>query len=179
MKTLALLAALLIAGPAPATSWKGQRPAATVVETVRADARLGTLARALEVAGLDALLGGTGRFTLYAPSDAAFAALPPGTLETLLLEENRDRLERLLRYHVDDRELRSRDLPAAVIRVRTLLEESRVCVGRAPGGVRVTDAQGGAARVTEGDIRTANGTIHVIDRVLVPGGVPDCTELAG
>jgi uncharacterized surface protein with fasciclin (FAS1) repeats len=43
----------------------------------------------------------------------------------------------------------------------------------------VTDAQGGAARVTEGDIRTANGTIHVIDRVLVPGGVPDCAELTG
>jgi uncharacterized surface protein with fasciclin (FAS1) repeats len=181
MRPIALaFAALLAATPAHAT-WKRldapERPAETVAELARADARLATLVQALEAAGLDALLDGGGRFTLYAPSEAAFAALPPGTLDALLLEENRARLVALLRYHVDDRELRSRDLPEAVIRVQTLLKESRICVGRRDGGVAVADAGGAVATVTEADIRAANGTIHVIDRVLVPGGVPDCAPV--
>ena len=182
MRTVALLAALLVATPALAT-WNTHRvpsrPAETVSDRVRADDRLGTLARVLEAAGLIGLLDRPGRVTLWAPSDAAFAALPGGTLEALLLEENRARLDDLLRYHVDDRELRTRDLPEAVIRVKTLLEASRICVARVPGGLSVADAQGDAARVVEADILAANGTIHVIDRVLVPGGIPDCGPPAG
>jgi uncharacterized surface protein with fasciclin (FAS1) repeats len=179
MRLIAILTLLLATAPAHATWKKAPRPSASVAETARSDARLGTLMRVLSAAGLEDLLDGSGAVTLYAPSDAAFDALPPGTLDALMLDENRDRLRDLLRYHVDDRRLRRRDLPEGVIRVKTLLGESRICVARSVAGLTVTDANGGTARTIEADIRGADGVIHVIDRLLIPGGIPDCTALTG
>jgi len=143
----------------------------------RADGRFDTLIAALDTAGLTGTIAGDGAFTLYAPSDAAFAALPSGTLETLLLDENRARLIELLTYHIDDRVLTTRQLPGQVIRVRTVLDGTGICVARTGDGITVTDATGAVARVTEADIRAENGVIHALDRVLLPGDLPLCNRM--
>ncbi|PWJ21114.1 fasciclin domain-containing protein [Jannaschia seohaensis] len=152
--------------------------AASLAELVRADARLSLLAAALDAAGLTGTIAQEGRFTVYAPTDDAFAALRPGLFEALLAAENRAQLTELLRYHLDDRVLTTRDLPNRVIRVQTLLDKSRICLERRGDGMVVIDANGGMAQVTEADIRADNGVLHVIDRVLVPGGIPVCEDLA-
>ncbi|TFL17923.1 fasciclin domain-containing protein [Jannaschia formosa] len=167
--TLKALAALLcLAAPASASS---------LAEVVREDGRFTTLLAALDAAGLTETIAGDGTFTLYAPSDEAFAALPSGTVETLLLEENRARLVEVLTYHLDDRILTTRQLPEQVIRVRTVLEGTGICIARVADGVTVTDATGAVARVTEADIRAENGVIHALDRVLLPGGLPRCQRM--
>ncbi|KIT18164.1 fasciclin domain-containing protein [Jannaschia aquimarina] len=157
--------AVIAAAPAGASS---------VIEVARAYARLGTLVTAIEAADLADMLAGPGPFTLYAPTDDAFADLPAGSVEALLDPANGDSLNRIVLYHVDDRALRSTDLPGGTIRVRTMLESARLCVTNDRDGVRLADSTQQEARVVEADVQADNGVIHVIDKVLVPGGLLDC-----
>lgn len=120
-----------------------------------------TLTAALEAADLVETLQGEGPFTVFAPTDEAFAALPEGTLEDLLKPENKDVLVKVLTYHVVPGAVMSTDLESG--EVETILEDATVEVTVSDDGVMVNDAN-----VVTADIEASNGVIHVIDKVILP-----------
>jgi len=134
---------------------------ADIVDTAVSAGEFKTLAAALEAAGLVETLKGSGPFTVFAPTDAAFAKLPDGTLEDLLKPENKDQLTAILTYHVVPGQVTAAEV--------TQLDEAKTVNGKtvevsAEGGnVRINDA-----RVTKADIAASNGVIHVIDSVILP-----------
>ncbi len=140
--------------------------AANIVETAQSAGQFKTLLAAAQAAGLADDLSGPGPFTVFAPSDAAFAKLGKKTIANLLKPENRAQLQAILKYHVLSGEVQAADVPRRATVVATLLGEGRngVRVRRNGHGVRVD-----SARVVKADIATDNGVIHVIDRVLIPG----------
>ncbi|GIX16962.1 MAG: fasciclin [Rhodothalassiaceae bacterium] len=162
------LAPLLVAGAI------GSASAATVVETAAADARFSTLVTAIKAAGLNEALSADGPFTVFAPTNEAFAALPEGRLDSLLQPQNRDQLTNILLYHVASGAIRSDDIPAGTTAVTPLLEGAVLCVTREGAAVSVADGSGPPARVVIADIEADNGVIHVIDKVLPPGSERAC-----
>lgn len=147
--------------------------AANIVDIAASDDRFSTLVSAVQAAGLVDTLSGPGPFTVYAPLDTAFAALPQGTLETILQPENRAQLIDVLLYHVDDRKLTSHDFAAGANYYKPLLASERLCI-TSHGGVTIADGTGQTASVVVADIKADNGVIHVIDKVLLPGKRPAC-----
>jgi uncharacterized surface protein with fasciclin (FAS1) repeats len=158
--TLALTALTLgLPGQAPV-----QAQSRTIVATAVAAGSFKTLAKALEAADLVATLEGTGPFTVFAPTDEAFAKLPAGTVETLLKPENKAKLRRILTYHVVSGKLMAAD----VVKVQTAKAVSGdTLTVQAHGGSVLVDA----AHVTKTDIAASNGVIHVIDAVMLPKGL--------
>ncbi|MEM1287333.1 MAG: fasciclin domain-containing protein [Pseudomonadota bacterium] len=154
-------AALALAG---AVLFTGGAQAANIVETAASAGTFNTLLAAAQAAGLADALATTDNITVFAPTDEAFAALPAGTVDSLLLEENRDQLVAILTYHVLPRELRSTDLPGRSIPVRTLNTSDTLRVNKSHSSVTVDQSN-----VVAADIEADNGVIHVIDRVLLPG----------
>ncbi|MBU2994470.1 fasciclin domain-containing protein [Octadecabacter sp. 1_MG-2023] len=148
--------------------------AETIVEIAAGDERFSTLVAAVSAAGLVDTLSGPGPFTVYAPVNDAFAALPEGTVETLLLPENKDQLTNVLLYHVDDRKLSANMIPAGSNYFRPILDSERLCITAGSGGVTIADGTGEMANVIIADIMADNGVIHVIDKVLLPGTRPAC-----
>lgn len=139
--------------------------AANIVETAKDAGTFGTLLAAAQAAGLaDALATGE-NLTVFAPTDEAFAALPEGTVETLLKPENKDQLVAVLTYHVVGRELTSNMLPGRTIHVKTIKSggDRTLAVKKSSSGVTVD-----GANVVAADIRASNGVIHVIDKVMLP-----------
>ena len=134
-----------------------------LVETAQAAGDFGTLLAAAEAAGLVETLTGEGPFTVFAPTDAAFAALPEGTVETLLKPENKDQLANILLYHVVPGKVMSTDLQDDM-EAGTALEGETVMIDL-DDGVKVE-----GATVTAADIEASNGVIHVIDSVILPEG---------
>ena len=141
----------------------------TIVDIAAGDERFSTLVAAVGAAELAEALSGPGPFTVFAPVNQAFEALPEGTVDTLLQPENRDQLTAVLLYHVDDRELTSNMLPAGSTPIRPMLEDARLCITAGSDGVTIADSTGEAANVIIADIQADNGVIHVIDKVLLPG----------
>jgi uncharacterized surface protein with fasciclin (FAS1) repeats len=123
----------------------------------------GTLLAAVTAAGLVETLQGAGPFTVFAPNDDAFAALPAGLVDALLKEENRDTLVKVLTYHVVSGAVLAADVATGDV---ATVEGSTIAVV-VGDGVIVTDS----AHVIATDIKASNGVIHVIDAVLVPSGV--------
>lgn len=162
--------ALAIAIGAAATTAK----AADIVDVAVGAGEFNTLAAALQAAGLVDTLKGEGPFTVYAPTDAAFAALPAGTVETLLKPENKAQLTNILLYHVDDRKLMAQMIPAGSNYFKPVLADSRLCITAGAGGVTIADGTGETANVVTADIAADNGVIHVVDKVLLPGKRPGC-----
>lgn len=155
-----VLAALGVAGCAQ------QEEGADIVDIASSDGRFTTLVAALGAAGLVDTLKGPGPFTVFAPTDDAFAALPAGTVESLLLPENKDQLTSILTYHVVPGAVTSDQVIGQRLSVATVEGSSVTIDGR--GGkfgptVKVNDAT-----VTQADIIATNGVIHVIDKVLLP-----------
>ncbi|MGQ9838488.1 MAG: fasciclin domain-containing protein [Cyanobacteriota bacterium] len=128
----------------------------TIVDVAVEAGSFTTLTQALEAAGLVDVLSGEGPFTVFAPTDEAFAALPEGTLEELLLPENREKLTQILTYHVIPGKALSTDLEAGEV---VTVEGSPVEISLADG-VMVNDAN-----VVTADIEASNGVIHGIDKV--------------
>ncbi|MCP3722409.1 fasciclin domain-containing protein [Paraburkholderia sp. CNPSo 3272] len=132
-----------------------------------------TLVAAVKAAGLVNTLSGAGPFTVFAPTNEAFAALPTGTVDTLLRPENKATLVKVLTYHVVPGRLTAHDLAMAVdngggkARLTTVEGDSLV-VTRDGEGWAVTDDRGAVAHVTIGDVMQSNGVIHVVDKVLMP-----------
>jgi uncharacterized surface protein with fasciclin (FAS1) repeats len=131
-----------------------------------------TLVAAVQAAGLVETLQGPGPFTVFAPTDDAFAALPAGTVETLLLPENLAQLQKVLTCHVVADELFSSEIAellanGGVARITTV-GGCVISARLANGGVELTDEAGGTSMVTIADVDQSNGVIHVIDAVLLP-----------
>ncbi|MCH7228408.1 CIA30 family protein [Haloferula sp. A504] len=142
-------------------TYGGEDGAKNLVETALADGRFSILAKALTAADFVDFLQADGEFTVFAPTDEAFKALPKGTLETLLKPGNREKLQAILKYHVLKG---STDLASALSagEAESILGEP-LAVGFSKGRVRVNDAA-----VVDADVRCSNGIIHVIDSVLLP-----------
>lgn len=140
--------------------------AANIVETADGAGTFGTLLAAATAAGLAGALATTDNITVFAPTDAAFSALPAGTVENLLKPENKDQLAAILAMHVLPRELASNMLPGRAIHVKTLNTDNMLAVTKSGSGVTV--AASNSANVVSADIKADNGIIHVIDTVLLP-----------
>ncbi|MEO1733464.1 MAG: fasciclin domain-containing protein [Pseudomonadota bacterium] len=157
-----------------AASFATAASSATVVDIAAGDDRFSTLVAAVSAAGLVDTLQGPGPFTVYAPVNDAFAALPAGTVETLLQPENRDQLVNVLLYHVDDRELTAEMIPAGSNYFKPVLASERLCITKDASGVSIADGTGDVANVVIANIQADNGVIHVVDKVLLPGERPAC-----
>jgi len=162
----ALLSLLAVVGAQPllAKTEVPDEPAkpANIVETAVAAGQFKTLAAALEAAGLIDALTGEGPFTVFAPTDEAFAKLPAGTVESLLKPENKEKLKSILLYHVVPGNVTAKQVMKLNGRTVKTLEGRSIKISTMHG-VTVDDA-----RVTKTDIHASNGVIHVIDTVLIP-----------
>ena len=160
MLTLTSLALVGMLAAAPA----GAQQTKNIVDTAVAAGSFTTLAKALAAADLVPTLQGPGPFTVFAPTDDAFAKLPAGTLDNLLKPENKDKLRRILTYHVVAGEVRA----AEVVKLQSAKAVSgdAITVKVRDGKVHVD-----GANVTKTDIQASNGVIHVIDAVILPKGV--------
>ena len=125
-----------------------------------------TLVAAVKAAGLVETLEGKGPFTVFAPTDAAFAKLPAGTVDSLLLPENREKLRRILTYHVVPGKLEAASLTEGK-KLKTA-EGEELTVKLKDGKVWIVDAKGGTSMVTISNVNQSNGVIHVIDSVIIP-----------
>lgn len=133
---------------------------ADIVDTAIAAGDFTTLVAAVQAAGLVETLKGEGPFTVFAPTDAAFAALPAGTVEDLLKPENKEQLAAVLTYHVVPGKVMSTDLTNGM--TAATVQGADVTI-MTEGGVKVNEAN-----VTTADIAASNGVIHVIDAVILP-----------
>ena len=132
-----------------------------IVDTAVEAGQFETLVAAVQAAGLVETLKGEGPFTVFAPTDEAFAALPEGTVESLLEEENRDQLQSILTYHVVSGKIMAEDAMDADS--ATTVQGQDLTITTMDGSVMIDDAT-----VIQADIETSNGVIHVIDGVLMP-----------
>lgn len=135
--------------------------AADIVDTAVANGSFKTLVTAVTAAGLVETLKGDGPFTVFAPTDDAFAKLPAGTVEDLLKPENKEKLIAVLTYHVVPGKVMAGDIAGKELMVKTV-QGSELTVN-AKDGVKID-----AASVVQADIETSNGVIHVIDQVVLP-----------
>ncbi|ABN75196.1 fasciclin domain-containing protein [Cereibacter sphaeroides] len=153
-KTLLALSLGLLAAPAFAET-------GDIVKTATGAGSFTTLLTAAEAAGLVDTLKGEGPFTVFAPTDAAFAALPEGTVEDLLKPENKEKLTEILTYHVVPGEVMSSDLTEGMT------------AETVEGGALTVTLEGGpkvnGVAISQPDVDASNGVIHVIDGVLMPG----------
>ncbi len=138
----------------------------TIAENAPNAPNLSTLVAAVQAAGLVETLAGPGPFTVFAPDNAAFEALPAGTVETLLEPANREQLTAILTYHVVPGALTASQLTDGA--TLTTVEGSPLTVGVSGGTVTITDESGNAATVSQADVLQSNGVVHVIDGVLMP-----------
>lgn len=154
---LGLVAAVATAGHHE----KDEMKAIDIVDTAVGAGQFNTLAAALTAADLVDTLKGDGPFTVFAPTDAAFAKLPEGTVEHLLKPENRDQLVAILTYHVVPGKVYAADV--VKLTSATTVNGSDVTIAVADGRVRIDNAN-----VVTTDIAASNGVIHVIDAVIIP-----------
>lgn len=157
----AVIVATLTASSAFAGSYGMKKD---IVDTAAANDSFDTLVAAVQAAGLAETLKSEGPFTVFAPTDDAFAALPPGTVENLLKPENRDQLVAVLTYHVIPGKVMSSDIAGKSLNVETV-QGSDVAID-AMSGVSVDNAM-----VVMADIEASNGVIHVIDNVILPDSI--------
>ncbi|QGG95948.1 fasciclin domain-containing protein [Actinomarinicola tropica] len=140
-----------------------------IVDTAVAAGSFETLVTAVQAAGLEETLRGEGPFTVFAPTDDAFAALPEGTLDTLLEDPEGD-LADILTYHVVEGEVLAADVVELDGQEVTTVNGATFTVNVGDdGSVSLTDAAGNTVNVVQTDIETSNGVIHVLDGVLLPG----------
>ncbi len=156
---IAVAACSPAASPTPAPATPAPTPG-DIVATANAAGSFGTLLEAATVAGLVETLQGEGPFTLFAPTDAAFAALPAGTLEGLLADP--EALKQILLYHVVSGKVMSTDV--VMLTEATSVEGSTIAISVVDGVVTLN----GTAKVVTVDVEASNGVIHVIDAVILP-----------
>ncbi len=167
MKTLkslflaTLMGAFMFVGNANAQCETKETNKSDIVDLAVSSENLSTLVAAVKAGGLVETLKGDGPFTVFAPTDEAFAALPEGTLEDLLKPENKDKLVAILTYHVVPGKVKSTDLKDGMM--AQTVEGNKVTVKIAGNKVNINEAN-----VAMADIMATNGVVHVIDRVILP-----------
>jgi uncharacterized surface protein with fasciclin (FAS1) repeats len=147
-------------------------PSKNIVENAVNSKDHTTLVAAVKAAGLVETLAGTGPFTVFAPTNAAFDLLPKGTVETLIKPENKATLTGILTYHVVSGRLSSKDLAKMAksnkMAALTTVAGGKLWVMRKGNMLMIKDEKGGIANITIKDVNQSNGVIHVINRVLLP-----------
>jgi uncharacterized surface protein with fasciclin (FAS1) repeats len=164
------------AAPAEQTVMVGgaaMSPSRNIVENASTSADHTTLVAAVKAAGLVETLSGAGPFTVFAPTNAAFAKLPAGTVDTLLAPANKGKLTAVLTYHVVAGRYSAADVLAAIDAgggkaELTTVQGGKITATRTAAGVSITDANGGVSNVTIADVNQSNGVIHVVDTVILP-----------
>ncbi|WP_344708056.1 fasciclin domain-containing protein [Sphingomonas swuensis] len=146
----------------------------TIVENAVNSADHTTLVAAVKAAGLVDTLNGAGPFTVFAPTNAAFAALPAGTVDTLLRPENKAMLTSVLTYHVVPGRLTAADLMSQIragggMAMLTTVQGGMLHARMDGNRIVIVDAKGGVATVTQADVLQSNGVIHVTNKVSLPG----------
>ncbi|WP_172448569.1 fasciclin domain-containing protein [Caulobacter mirabilis] len=157
---------------APATPTAGQLVAkGDIVDTLKADGHFGTFVKALEAANMTGVLKTNSNLTVFAPNDAAFAALPPGELDRLMKDPAA--LQKLLTYHVVNATVDSTKIKGAKGGVKTVAGSDLMLDGS--GDM----AMANNAHIVQADVRATNGTVHVVDKVLQPGGAATASAAVG
>ena len=139
---------------------KAEEKLGSIVEVAQGAGSFTTLVSAIKAAGLADTLSGDGPFTVFAPTDDAFKALPEGTLDNLLKPENKPKLQSILKYHVISGKVMAEDVESGKV---DTLEGSKAEIEVTDEGVTY-----GGANVTKTDVKASNGVIHVIDKVVMP-----------
>ena len=148
-------------------------PSKNIVENAVNSKDHTTLVAAVKAAGLVDTLSGKGPFTVFAPTNEAFAKLPAGTVDTLVKPENKATLTKILTYHVVAGKMSAADLMKAIkdgggkATLKTV-EGENLTAAQVGNGIELTDAKGGKSKVTIADVNQSNGVIHVIDTVVMP-----------
>ena len=145
----------------------------TIVQNASAASNLSTLVAAVKAADLVETLSGPGPFTVFAPTNAAFAKLPAGTVTTLLKPENKAQLASVLTYHVVSGNITAKAALAAIKAgggkaTLTTVQGEALTARVTNGKIVLTDAKGGKSTVTTADVMQSNGVVHVVDTVLMP-----------
>jgi uncharacterized surface protein with fasciclin (FAS1) repeats len=143
-----------------------KKTAGDIVAVAGGTESLSTLVSAVKAAGLVETLQGEGPFTVFAPTNAAFDALPAGTLDTLLKPESKDQLKAILTYHVVSGKVMAADLKDG--QVVATVQGAELTVSLMDGKVYLTDAKGNKVMVEQADVPADNGVVHVISGVLLP-----------
>lgn len=171
--TLALTSLSAFAQMDPTVGGAAMYPSKTIVENAVNSPIHKTLVAAVQAASLVDTLNSPGPFTVFAPTDDAFAKLPEGTVDTLVKPENKDTLTKILTYHVVPGKVSSKQLAGMIKQghgkatLKTVQGEDLTAT-MAHGKIMLTDAKGGMATVTTADVFQSNGVIHVVDTVLMP-----------
>jgi uncharacterized surface protein with fasciclin (FAS1) repeats len=179
---LAAAAALALCGAVPAQAamdkdpmvgGAAMYPSKNIVENAVNSKDHTTLVAAVKAAGLVDTLEGPGPFTVFAPTNEAFAKLPPGTVDTLLKPENKDTLVKILTYHVVAGRMTAADIVAAIKAgggkaTLTTVQGEPLTASLSGRKVILTDAKGGTSTVTIANVMQSNGVIHVVNSVLMP-----------
>lgn len=137
----------------------------TLVEIAASNPDFSTLVAAVQAAGLADTLSAPGPFTVFAPTNEAFAQLPPGTVENLLKPENKQQLTDILTYHVVPGEVLAKDVKPGKVKT---VNGAELTISTEGGKVFITDGKGQKVEVVKTDIQGSNGVIHVINGVLLP-----------
>jgi uncharacterized surface protein with fasciclin (FAS1) repeats len=184
---LSTIAAILAAGAAigvpqasnaanePMVGGAAMYPSKNIVQNALKSKDHTTLVAAVKAAGLVKTLEGKGPFTVFAPTNEAFAMLPKGTVEDLLKPENKAKLTEILTYHVVATDALSRAIDKMIKddggqHTINTVSGHKLIASLKDGRIELTDENGGTATVTIADVRQSNGVIHVIDHVLLPKG---------
>ncbi|HSM42205.1 MAG TPA: fasciclin domain-containing protein [Afifellaceae bacterium] len=160
MRLITTLAAAALSAAIATMAWAGDMKK-DIVDTAVEAGQFETLVAAAKAAGLVETLKGEGPYTVFAPTDAAFAALPEGTVESLLKPENKDKLTAILTYHVVPGKVMSGDIAGKELTPKTV--QGEMVDINAKEGVMID-----GAKVVTADIEASNGVIHVIDAVIMP-----------
>jgi len=171
--TLAMSATSVLAQKDPEVGGAAMYPNKNIIQNAVNSQDHTTLVAAVKAAGLVDTLSGPGPFTVFAPTNEAFAKLPAGTVDTLLKPENKDQLVKILTYHVVPGRVTSKDLVRMIKKgggkaeLKTV-EGGTLTASLDMGKIVLTDEKGGTATVTIPNVYQSNGVIHVIDAVLLP-----------
>ena len=175
MRTPTFLAAIagLALVAAPAAAQNNTAPAKTVVEVAVGNPDFSTLVTAVQAAGLAEMLSGKGPFTVFAPTNAAFAKLPAGTVETLVQPANKATLTSVLTYHVVPGRVNAAQLTKLIrdgggTATLTTVQGGQLKASLMGSRIMLTDAKGGTAHVVTANVNASNGVIHAIDSVVMP-----------
>src|SRR5277367_2039002 len=172
--SLVIACTAFAADKTPVVGGQAMYPTKDIIDNAVNSADHTTLVAAVKAAGLVDTLSGPGPFTVFAPTNAAFAKLPAGTVDNLLKPENKPTLTKVLTYHVVPGRMTAVSLMKAVkegegeAHLKTVAGEDLVVKQAGPGKLSVTDTKGDVADVTIADVLQSNGVIHVIDTVLLP-----------